>query len=172
MELSNINKLSMSIALAIMSDRYTLTKYNIRQARNKSMYEIKDESGDKSYIIGFDEEKDYHEMFADIMQNVLLERFPKKRVPTADELNEGRFSSKKFVDIVNSYSLDAPDHNSQEYAGQLDVFSRIVGNMMTMCDLSEEANQLNLETKTISSAVFMLDRTLMHRYYSTLLCCA
>lgn len=165
MELSNINKLSMSISLALMSEKYSLTRYRMIQARNTSIYEIKSLEDGKSYIIGFDEEKDYSEMFGEILKNVISERFPKRRQPTLDELNDSTFASKKYIDIVNSFSLDA-ESGTEEYSLQKKAFDRISSNMIEMCDIGEELNHLSLETRTIADAIFITDKTLMHRYAS------
>ena len=76
MELSNINKLSLSVALSLMSEKYSLSRIRMKSARNLSNYQISSEDQMKSYYIGFDEEKDYSKMFGEMMQDVLYERFP------------------------------------------------------------------------------------------------
>lgn len=166
MELTNINKLSLSIALSLMSDKYSLSRIRMKSARNLSNYQIMSEDYMKSYYIGCDEEKDYSKMFGEMMQNVLSERFPKRREPTLDELRDSNFACKKFVDIINSYSLDAPNKESVEYATQLSEFNRISADMMEMCDIGEELNFLKIETKAVADAIYIVDQTLMKRFDS------
>lgn len=137
----------------------------MKSARNLSNYLIASEDYDKSYYIGFDKEKDYSKMFGEMMQDVIVERFPKRREPTLDELSDNNYACKKIIDIINSYSLDAPKE-SIEYSSQLSDFNRITADMMEMCEIGEELNHLSIETKAVADAIFIVDQTLMKRFSS------
>ena len=162
MGITNENKLSLSIALAIISDEFGIGRINIKQAGNLNCYMINSCDEELSYFINFNEKQDYDEMFRKIIAKSLKGRFPSKRVPTLDELEDENFALKKVTDFINSYYFK--DTDAWSLSDQRDDFDRITSDMMSMCDFGEEMNKLSAESTVVGDAILLVDKTLIKRY--------
>jgi len=160
MELNKRTKLSLVICLALMSKDISFARYTIKQAYNKSVYTIKTKDGDIDYTFEMGDKGISDYMLPRVMQKVLSERFPTRRVPRMDELDDNMII-KKFTDIVNTFVVEPKDKGSLEYVKYHEDLINLQNNLMTICDMAEDCNILNDEVNLLTSSLFMLDNMIL-----------
>ena len=155
MEITNEHKKSLSMALAIVSDAFTITRYSIPRAGNLNMYNIKSTDGEIDYTINFNQDEDYDEMFRDILLKAVEQYSDTRRVPTLDELDDNGLAIKKVVEVFNSVKNDAV------YAEEKDMLDnsmfRLSNDLVSFCNWGENSNYINGEIRTTSDTAAFLD---------------
>ena len=155
MEISNEHKKSLSMALAIVSDAFSITRYSIPRAGNLNMYNIKSNDGEIDYTINFNQDEDYDDMFRDILLKAVEQYSDTRRVPTLDELDDNGLAIKKVVEVFNSVKDDAVNAEEKE---DFDVnMFRLSNDLVEFCNWGEHSNYTNGEIRTTSDAAAFLD---------------
>ena len=161
MELNNHNKAVMSLALAILSENLSFSRYSMRQAQCSDIYKIKSKDGSIDYLFDFKNTKDFDSMFRNLLHEVLTER-SKTRVPTIDELNDDELALKKFVQITNSFVTCPKDQKSLEFTKFHQDQIRIQNHLFALCEMAEEANILNGGVDILTATLFILDKLVLY----------
>lgn len=139
--LSNLQKASISALLCIMDGDIELTRYNIKKAKNSSIYNIKSKNGKLNHYIDFVKDENVDEVFRDVVRQVYNKRIG------ADhpiEYFSDNFSINCIVDIINEYTnLDITNlTNADEMQANFDRLGDVVDNLTTLY-----AAQCNYSTK-------------------------
>ena len=157
MVLSNQDKLAMCLALSTMSPQIDLTRYKIFRARNASVYNIK--SGQLQYDINFSADADCDEVFRRLIRMVYREKI-RGLAPTLEELQDDDVACEKFIDIINTFKLDA-NKNTVKYQYQQEAVSLLTNRLSNFVEFAEESNHINGEMAVLSKSLFMLDKLLV-----------
>lgn len=109
---SNLQKASLSALLSIMDGDIELIRYNLKKAKNASLYNIKAKDGSFNYFIDFSKDENVDDLFRDVVRkvynNVSNNDFP-------IEYFSDNFAINCVVDIVNDYiNLDTDKLSNYE----------------------------------------------------------
>lgn len=160
MKLDNRARLSLAVSLAILSKDISFARYTIKQAYNKSVYTIKTKDGNLDYTFDMTGKNIPEDMLECVLQKVLEEKFPTRRVPRMDELDDNMII-KKFTDVINYLVQEPKDKSSTEYVRYHEDLINLQNNLMALCDMAEECNILNDELNILTIPLFILDTMIL-----------